>query len=309
MWRGWRLFIAGVSATALFGAGVLLSTSSFGDGGGADARYPWLRRYDAQNSIAQRIAPPSGFVRARATEGSFAAWLRGLALRPGRPDVRLFDGRPKQNQDAHVAVLDLDVGNEDLQQCADAVIRLRGEYLWASGRADEAVFHFTSGDACAWKEWKRGSRPTVIRDQVTWSTKAAPDASYAAFEAYLKAVFRYAGTRSLAKELESIADCRAIRAGDVFVQGGSPGHAVIVVDVASRDVNGQCEKVFLLAQSYMPAQEMHILRNPKNETLSPWYPAEFGAELRTPEWRFANRDLKRFATEGEGDVAPARKPK
>jgi len=39
-----------------------------------------------------------------------------------------------------------------------------------------------------------------------------------------------------------------INIGDVFIVGGSPGHAVIVVDMAQNDNN---EKIFLLAQSYI----------------------------------------------------------
>ncbi len=31
------------------------------------------------------------------------------------------------------------------------------------------------------------------------------------------------------------------------------------------------KKVYLLAQSYMPAQQIHILVNPANSLLSPWY--------------------------------------
>ena len=52
----------------------------------------------------------------------------------------------------------------------------------------------------------------------------------------------------------------SLQPGDVFIKGGSPGHAVIVVDVAIYTQTGK--KVFLLAQSYMPAQQIHILVNP-----------------------------------------------
>lgn len=82
-----------------------------------------------------------------------------------------------------------------------------------------------------------------------------------------------------------------MQTGDVLIQGGSPGHAAIVVDLA---VNAQGQKVFLLAQSYMPAQSIHILKNPVNPALSPWYEADNSAVVQTPEWTFTTKDLKRF---------------
>jgi Domain of unknown function (4846) len=101
----------------------------------------------------------------------------------------------------------------------------------------------------------------------------------------------YAGTLSLSKELKS-KQVKDLSIGDVFIQGGSPGHAVIVVDVAIKGSNG--EKVFLLAQSYMPAQEIHVLVNPNDGGFSPWYSADFGEELVTPEWTFKRDMLKQF---------------
>jgi hypothetical protein len=66
----------------------------------------------------------------------------------------------------HHAVLDIDIGTEDLQQCADAVIRLRAEYLLAT-ECDEAIaFDFTSGDRASWSNWRRGFRPKVVGNDV-----------------------------------------------------------------------------------------------------------------------------------------------
>ena len=77
--------------------------------------------------------------------------------------------------------------------------------------------------------------------------------------------------------------------GDVFIKGGFPGHAMIVVDVA---VNKKGEKIFMLAQSYMPAQDIHIVKNPGNETLSPWYVLGEGATIVTPEWKVRKDQLR-----------------
>jgi hypothetical protein len=257
--------------------------------------YPWLAKADPEQAHARRIAVPPGCERAAAAPGSFAGWLRDLPLKPGRPPVRLFDGREKANQDAHAAVVDLDTGDRDLQQCADAVIRLRARRGTRRGDVAALHFNFTSGDRAEWARWRDGWRPAVVGNRVTWSKSAEPDASYRAFRAYLDKVFQYAGTRSLARELDAVPDPEAVRSGDVFIQGGSPGHAVIVVDVAAERATGR--KVVLLAQGYMPAQDMHVLKNPGDAGGGPWFPASFGEELRTPEWTFRRGDLRRFGGE------------
>lgn len=253
--------------------------------------YGWLDGYDAAQSLVQRISAPDGFVREPAEAGSFGAWLRGLPLKPGRPDVRLYDGRPKRNQEAHWAVVDIDTGDKDLQQCADAVMRLRAEYLFARGLTRSIAFDFTSGDRAAFERWAAGERPKIRGNHVSWSRTAAPDAGYASFRRYLDSVFTYAGSASLAKELAAVDDPRKVEVGDVFIQGGFPGHAVIVADVAVHPRTGQ--KRFLLAQSYMPAQQIHVLRHPA-DAAQPWYATDFGAILETPEWTFRRGDLKRF---------------
>lgn len=108
-------------------------------------------------TLADRVAPPPGF--RRPAVAPFGEWLRALPLLPGRPPVLLHDGRPKTNQQAHAAVFDVSVGERDLQQCADAAMRLRAEFLRAAGCADEAAFDFTSGDRAAWSDWRAGMRP------------------------------------------------------------------------------------------------------------------------------------------------------
>lgn len=275
-----------VSSAACHAAGDSVAAES-GDGFAKD--YPWLKA-GACESLASRIEPPQGFRRVPAAKASFGAWLRGLPLRPGRPPVSLYNGLPKLNQFAHHAVLDVDVGKRDLQQCADAIIRLRAEYLRSRGCDDSIAFRFTSGDLASWPRWREGTRPKVTGNSVSWGKVAEKDASYANFRRYLDVVFNYAGTASLAKELLSIKDPSTVEIGDSFIQGGSPGHAVLVIDVAA---NGSGERVFLLAQSYMPAQDIHILKNPESD-MCPWYQAKSSGKLATPEWSFRYQDLKRF---------------
>ena len=119
-----------------------------------------------------------------------------------------------------------------------------------------------------------------------------PSAAQKDYWKYLEMVFSYAGTASLEKEMTSVA-LNEMKIGDVFIKGGFPGHAVIVVDMAVHKTSG--EKLFLLAQSYMPAQELQILKNPNNKKLNPWYwVSEISNSLQTPEWTFDKSTLKRF---------------
>lgn len=253
--------------------------------------YPWLPAGEVREALAERIPTPAGFTRATFAPGSFASWLRRLPLKPAGTPVFLFNKQKKGNQSVHHAVIALDTGPRNLQQCADAVIRLRAEYLFSRGRLNEIAFHFTSGHLSAFTRWARGERPVIRGNRVTWRRTAAADSSHAALRRYLSNLFIYAGSYSLAQEMTptSIA---AITSGDVFVQGGFPGHAVLVVDLARHEQSK--EKIFLLAQSYMPAQDMHVLKNLNDPKLSPWYRLPAGAELATPEWTFRATDLRAF---------------
>jgi hypothetical protein len=251
--------------------------------------HPWPCDPVAE-TLAERFEPPQGFERVRVEAGSFGEWLRNLPLKPMGAKVHLYNGEEKNRQDVHAAVPDIDVGSANLQQCADAVIRLFAEYQFSKAQSDFITFHFTSGDPAKWQEWKRGMRPVVKGNKVRWTKSAEPDSSYRNFRDYLDTVFQYAGTLSLSRELKSVENPAEVEPGDVFIQGGSPGHAVIVLDVAR---NQRGAKVFLIAQSYMPAQEIHVLRTP-NFPRNAWYPARELGILETPEWTFRYSDLKRF---------------
>lgn len=240
------------------------------------------------------IPTPTGFQRVKAGSDSFGAWLRRLPLKPVGTPVRLFNGSLKSNQNAHYAVVHLDVGSEDLQQCADAVMRLRAEYLYNSRRYSDIHFNFTSGHRVDFARWVRGERPIIQGKKVNWQRGSTPDSSYASLRKYLTLVFRYAGSASLSQELRPVVNLSDIRIGDVWIKGGYPGHAVLVMDMATHPQTG--EKLFLLAQSYMPAQDIHILQNPSNPAISPWYSAANNSGIvRTPEWIFATNQLMRFS--------------
>lgn len=244
-----------------------------------------------KNTIITRFVVPKGFKRISPEKNSFAEYLQNLKLKPEGKLVYTYNGKIKEPRDVYVAVVDIDVGDKDLQQCADAIMRLRAEYLYAQKRFDEIHFNFTNGFNAEYSKWRDGYRINVKGNKTSWIKKNNESTSYEDFRQYLNIVFTYAGTLSLEKELKPV-ELSDIKIGDIFIKGGSPGHAVIVVDMAVDENSG--EKIFLLAQSYMPAQDIHILKNPMNTELSPWYSINFGETLKTPEWDFKSNQLKSF---------------
>jgi len=242
-------------------------------------------------NISSRFNTPDGFIRLPENGTSFPTFLSTFPLKKAGTKVLLYNGNEKNRQDVHEAILDIDVGNKDLQQCADAVMRLRAEYLYKTKQYDKLHFNFTNGFKAEFSKWAQGYRINIKGNKTTWYLATKPSDSKEAFKAYLEIVFSYAGTLSLSKELKkkSIKD---IHGGDVFLFGGSPGHAVIVMDVAM-NVAGT-ERVFCIAQSYMPAQNIHVLKNPNSAKLSPWYSLKENEKLETPEWDFEPNSLYSF---------------
>jgi len=71
-----------------------------------------------------------------------------------------------------------------------------------------------------------------------------------------------------------------VQPGDFFVSPGSPGHAVMVLDVA---VAGDGSRYGLVGQGFTPAQELHVLSGSDGNF---WFPLPAGpAEfLDLPSW-------------------------
>lgn len=242
-------------------------------------------------TLQERFKAPKGYERTEAGPGSFAAFLRGLKLKPDGSVVHLFDGREKNKPGVYEAVVDIPIGSRDLHQCADAVMLLRAQYLFDRKQYGEIHFNFVNGFKADYSKWMNGYRIKMNGNQASWVKNAGADNSQEGFRKFMDVVFAYAGTLSLEKELIPVKKSD-VRPGDVFIIGGSPGHAVIVVDTAVNKATG--ETVFMLAQSYTPAQETHILANPADPAQSPWYTLKEGGGLKTPEWEFGENSLRRF---------------
>ncbi len=124
------------------------------------------------------------------SDNSFTTYLRNLSIIAKGSKVLLYNGKEKANQAAAFAVVDMEIGNRDLQQCADAVIRLRAEYLWKHKRYTDIKFNFTSGFTAEYKKWAEGNRIKVSGNQVQWyASGKGVDYSYKTFRNYLDMVF------------------------------------------------------------------------------------------------------------------------
>ena len=216
----------------------------------------------------KNIPLPTGYMHIKNGDESFAIWLQNISLKKDKK-VLLFDGSPKPNQTAQFAVLDISVGNKNLQQCADAVMRLRAEYLFAQKMFSEIVFRDNGSGVYKFIE-------PYTRDN---------------FTKYLDKVFGMCGTASLVKQLKQKNNFNDIKAGDVLIRGGFPGHAVMVMSVAE---NADGKKIYMIAQSYMPAQDIHVLQNPIIENLSPWYEVIENDIIQTPEYTFRKSELMQW---------------
>jgi Domain of unknown function (4846) len=252
----------------------------------------------------ETIPLPAGFHRVTSDAASFAAWLRKIPLKKDNT-VYLYNGQRKANQDAQFAVLNISVGHEDLQQCADAVMRLRAEYLFSIHDFNAITFNTEQGVRLNFALWAAerkvqlvGNRKVEVGNGVVGNGVAANGVAGNAaearirscFDSYLRTVFAYCSTRTLHKQLLPAHSFSAVQAGDVLIRAGSPGHAMLVMDVAE---DNRGHRIYLLAQSYMPAQDIHVVKNPLDAALSPWYHADTTEVIiQTPEYDFTINELR-----------------
>ncbi len=252
----------------------------------------WTAIDPSGNTLESRINVPKGYTRTACRERSLAAFLRSYAMKEDAAPVLLYNGVEKGNQRAHAAVFKLPIENADLQQCADSVMRIYGEYCLSIGQPEKMKYHFTNGFLTEYSKWREGYRIKVDGNHVYWVQSGGYDDSYASFQAYMRMVFTYAGTLSMDTYESKPITLDELQVGDVFLKGGSPGHVVMVVDICENEAG---KKAFLLGQGYMPAQEFHVLKNPAHPD-DPWYyEDEVSYPFRTAEYTFPEGSLKRLS--------------
>ncbi len=246
--------------------------------------YPWLSdascgHQEVTTPLTAQFAPPPGFVRVNVPKASFGEWLRGLPLRPPG-DVVDYKGRVvlSRGDPRFAAVVALDEGTLDLQQCADSIVRLHAEWQWSKGERNIS-YRAASGTPMPFSRFLAGERPKANGNSLLWepSARASDPNDHGAFRKYLDSVFMWANTGALGRDAKKSA-LESLRPGDFFVLAGAPGHAVLVLDVAIQGKN----QVALLGQGYMPAQSFHVLASGEK---TPWFALDADASgVQTPFW-------------------------
>ncbi|MBO5615170.1 MAG: hypothetical protein J5932_03480 [Prevotella sp.] len=217
------------------------------------------------------IPVPNGYERVIGTDAAYSQFLRDLPLKPKGSKVKLYTGGDAFFQSVNYAVLDIPMLS-NAEQCADACMRLRAEYLHKTHQYSLIHFQDVNGHTLRYNG----------------------GASRKALDKYLKNLYGVANTYSLNREMP-VRPLSEMQPGDVFVypaHGNMMGHAIMVVDVA---VNRHGKKAFLLAEGSTPACEIHMLRNIKNPLRSPWFTLyEDSDYLLLGVSLFSKSDLKHF---------------
>jgi len=195
-----------------------------------------------------------------------------------------YTGKKVRQQFKSAGVIPYDVGKADLQQCADALMRLRAEYLFAQNQLDKIGFHFVSGQFYSFKDYCAGKKPVPSGNSVKFITSSPSERDHASLRKYLDIVYTYASTISLAKEL---LPAKEFEVGAVVIHPGSPGHCFIIIDEMKNSKN---EKFYQLAEGYSPAQSIYVLKNGDG---TPWHQLNTGF-IETASYLFSSYELKKF---------------
>ncbi|MCD5382532.1 hypothetical protein LR002_00200 [Candidatus Gracilibacteria bacterium] len=201
--------------------------------------FSYLFNYDRNNSVKliDFIKKPQSIKRVNVKKGSFSEWIRNLPLKKEFTGVYSRNGKKLWDKHRVSGILNWDIWKN--QQCADSVMRLRGEYNFAKNSINKIDFKLENNL----------QNPYLIKNLDRKS-----------FKKYMLYQFAYSSTYVLKRDLKTI-NKNNVLPGDLIVlrKGGSKtGHAYMIMDVAE-DLNGK--KNVVLGQGDIPTQDFTILKN------------------------------------------------
>ncbi len=227
-------------------------------------------------------------------------FMRSLPVKEDGAKTMYYTTSPKENQDAHCAVLDLYLDGNNLQQFASSIMRLYAEYFWTNRDYGSMKFMMVNGFTLDFDKWANGERASFNNNAVQWTAGSEAADDYNALNEYLAMYFAYSDRNALLKssDKKKIED---IAVGDYFINTDS-GALAMVVDVAE---DGKGDKCFLLAAGGNPGQDIEVLNNDAHKNGDPWYYlSEIKDEVKTPEFSFKSRSLYHLHSEdASGDAS------
>jgi len=264
---------------------------------GAYAQNKSIINIDATGkTISDRIVVPEGYIRPPFPEYSFQHFLRTLPMKHVDAPVRKYDGYNKFF-DCHAAVVDVEFPMDiDLVHGEHAIQLLRSLYLYKHGKYDLIKFKYDDNRSIDFDEFGHGTR-FVWQDSlyIKDDEAAGEDFSEASFKDYMYDLYNESTTRGLKADTKEL-EISKISVGDVFIQpenDRTQGHAVLVMDMVVEPLSG--ERLVLLGQGFTPTQDVHIIINPYDEDISPWYRInEDDHFFSTVQWTFRKKHCSRF---------------
>ena len=246
-------------------------------------------------SIGSRINPPMGYSRTFETENSFGTFMRKYPVRMAGAQVMRYDETAREDASA-AAVLDVSLGKKNHEGPAGAVARLYAEYFYGRQEFSKVKFTIGRGFEFTFDKWRKGNKLYAKGNDLSWVSGGEDSNGKDNFRSYLSTLFVYISMSTLKKDMVRIEDVdgEAIQVGDVFIGETAEGKelAVMVADLCINDETG--ERMMLLVQGGSPAQQLHVVDNPYDASIAPWYSCEFDMTLKTPDVELDIEDRYRF---------------
>lgn len=235
-------------------------------------------------TLGERFAPPQEYTRAEAAEGTFAAYLRDLPLKPDGTSVAQHDGTVSSA--AAAAVVDIDIGTSDRCQLTDALLLLRARFLFDTGRKNDIQFYFSSGFLYDFTTYTTGRRVKINGNDVRWVAKEAAGDTLPDLYNYLGTLYSY--SRAASVKANDTKQTGQIVPGAVFTNDGG----AMIADVARNDTTG--ETLVILVRGGSPASDLYVVKNIQLPDLSPWISVSAGGGIYLDGVTFLESDAREF---------------